>query len=47
MKITKPSVEIIDMKDYDSMIKKIEKIGRIKVKIISKRVPQSVLSPVS
>ena len=29
MKITKPSVEIIDMKDYDSMIKKIEKIGRV------------------
>ena len=29
MKITNPSVEIIDMKDYDSMIKKIEKIGRV------------------
>ena len=29
MKITKPSIEIIDMKDYDKMIRKIEKIGRV------------------
>lgn len=29
MNLTKPSVEIIDMKDYDQMIKKIEKIGRV------------------
>lgn len=29
MNLTKPSVEIIDMKDYDEMIKKIEKIGRV------------------
>lgn len=29
MNIIKPSVEIIDMKDYDNMIKKIEKIGRV------------------
>ena len=28
MNVTKPSVEIIDMKDYDEMIRKIEKIGR-------------------
>lgn len=29
MNIIKPSVEIIDMKDYDQMIHKIEKIGRV------------------
>ena len=29
MNIIKPSVEIIDMKEYDDMIKKIEKIGRV------------------
>lgn len=29
MNVIKPSVEIIDMKDYDKMIKKIEKIGRV------------------
>lgn len=29
MNVTKPSVEIIDMKDYDEIIKKIEKIGRV------------------
>lgn len=29
MNIIKPSVEIIDMKDYDQMIRKIEKIGRV------------------
>ena len=29
MNVTKPSVEIIDMKDYDEMIRKIEKIGRV------------------
>lgn len=29
MNLTKPSVEIIDMKDYDEMVKKIEKIGRV------------------
>lgn len=29
MNVIKPSVEIIDMKDYDQMIKKIEKIGRV------------------
>lgn len=29
MNIIKPSVEIIDMKDYNEMIKKIEKIGRV------------------
>lgn len=29
MNVIKPSVEIIDMKDYDEMIKKIEKIGRV------------------
>lgn len=29
MNVTKPSVEIIDMKDYDEMIRKIEKIGRM------------------
>lgn len=29
MNLTKPSVEIIDMKDYDQIIKKIEKIGRV------------------
>lgn len=29
MNITKPSIEIIDMKDYDQMIRKIEKIGRV------------------
>ena len=26
MNVTKPSVEIIDMKDYDEMIRKIEKM---------------------
>ncbi|MBO5489125.1 MAG: FAD-dependent thymidylate synthase [Eubacterium sp.] len=29
MNSIKPSIEIIDMKDYDSMVKKIEKIGRV------------------
>lgn len=29
MNLTKPSVEIIDMKPYEEMIKKIEKIGRV------------------
>ena len=29
MNITKPRIEIIDMKDYDQMIRKIEKIGRV------------------
>lgn len=29
MNIIKPSVEIIDMDDYDNIIKKIEKIGRV------------------
>ena len=29
MNLTKPSIEIIDMKDYGEMIKKIEKIGRV------------------
>ena len=29
MKAIKPSIEIIDMKDYDKMIRKIEKIGRV------------------
>ena len=29
MNVTKPSVEIIDMKDYDEIIRKIEKIGRV------------------
>lgn len=29
MNLIKPSVEIIDMKDYDQMIKKVEKIGRV------------------
>lgn len=29
MNTIKPSIEIIDMKDYDQMIRKIEKIGRV------------------
>ncbi len=29
MNVIKPSIEIIDMKDYDEMIRKIEKIGRV------------------
>ena len=29
MNSIKPSIEIIDMKDYDCMVKKIEKIGRV------------------
>lgn len=29
MRVIKPSVEIIDMDDYDKIIKKIEKIGRV------------------
>lgn len=29
MKIIKPSVEIIDMDDYDNIVKKIERIGRV------------------
>ncbi len=29
MNVIKPSVEIVDMKDYDQMIQKIEKIGRV------------------
>lgn len=29
MNLTKPSVEIIDMKPYDEMVRKIEKIGRV------------------
>lgn len=29
MNVIKPSVEIIDMKDYDQIIRKIEKIGRV------------------
>lgn len=29
MNIIKPDIEIIDMKDYDQMIRKIEKIGRV------------------
>ena len=29
MNLTKPSIEIIDMKDYGEMIKEIEKIGRV------------------
>ncbi|HAK58095.1 MAG TPA: FAD-dependent thymidylate synthase [Lachnospiraceae bacterium] len=29
MNITKPSVEIIDMEDYEKIIKKIERIGRV------------------
>ena len=29
MKIIKPGVEIIDMDDYNTIIKKIEKIGRV------------------
>lgn len=29
MKLIKPSIEIIDMKDYEQIIKKIEKIGRV------------------
>ena len=29
MKLIKPDIEIIDMKDYEQIIKKIEKIGRV------------------
>jgi len=29
MNVIKPSIEIIDMKDYETMIRKIEKIGRV------------------
>ena len=29
MKIIKPSIEIIDMDSYESILKKIEKIGRV------------------
>ncbi len=29
MNIIKPSIEIIDMKDYEEMVRKIEKIGRV------------------
>ena len=43
MNVTKPSVEIIDMKDYDEMIRKIEKIG---AREILRKSPRNVLSAI-
>ena len=29
MQVIKPSIEIIDMEDYEKIVKKIERIGRV------------------
>ena len=48
MNVTKPSVEIIDMKDYDEMIRKIEKsdVYATRAREILQRSLRNVLSAI-
>ena len=43
MIIIKPTIEIIDMADYQDILKKIERIGRVCYKSESVRILRSVL----
>ena len=46
MQVIKPSIEIIDMENYETIVKKIERIGRVcyKVRRKSRKIRQRSLS---